>query len=250
MRGDGASSPMTESNIRPVLLALLLSVALPGCVVPGEDGAEPRAVRSIAGAAPDEAGAVDLVAGAGIDITRDASALTVALDARPQVAGLGVSGSDGGDAEVRFGDVNATDAVWRWRADEARFQVSQPVQVIGAVTATSHVGTTTPLALPDGTLVTVSTAATEGAESTVFARGSSRLRAGIAHVDLPTAFVALVGEGPMTVQVTLTSPGPALYVGEKSPDRIVVQAVDGSDATSSFDWFVQATRKGGETFSP
>lgn len=159
---------------------------------------------------------------------------------------LNAAGPDG-DAAVFFHDEGReTGRFLRWYDDGAKFQMNGDLQTIGNVTGTGHVGTITPLILGEDNLVTVSTAALEGTEVAIYARGSARLINGTATVAFPAAFVALVGEGPMTVQVTLTSPAPALWVAEKAADHVTVESVAGTSAT--FDWFVQAARKGGERF--
>lgn len=165
---------------------------------------------------------------------------------------LNAAGPDG-DAAVFFYDHGQEGARFlRWTDAANLFDLSGDLQVVGNLTATSWIGTRTPLVLGAGTpqqqVVTVTTAATEGPEVTVFARGSGQLANGAFRVDLPLAFQALVAEGAITAQVTLTSPGPALYVAEKAKDHLLVKAADGSNATASFDWFVQAPRKGGEGF--
>lgn len=161
---------------------------------------------------------------------------------------LNAAGPDRDSALHFFDGGQETGRFLRWSEAQSRFQMNADVLATGNVTATGHVGTITPLQLPDGRLVTVTTAATEGVERAVFARGSGLLKDGRAVVAFPDAFVALVGEGPITAQVTATSPGLGLYVEEKAEDHLVVAGEPG--ANGAFDWFVQATRKGGEGYAP
>lgn len=163
---------------------------------------------------------------------------------------LNPSGPDNDSAIFFYDAGRPTGRSILWHDSEDSFQMNADVQVIGNLSGTHHVGTLTPLTFPDGSLITVTTAATEGIEATVFARGSARLENGSASVPMPPAFIALVGNGPITAQVTATSDGPALFVPVKEARGIVVVASGGVAADTSFDWFVQATRKGSEDFAP
>ena len=152
-----------------------------------------------------------------------------------------------GDSALFFYDAGKeTGRFLRWYEQGGKFQMNGDLQAIGNVTGTGHVGTITPLVVGEGQLVTISTAATEATEVTVFARGSARLVNGTATITFPPAFVALVGNGTLTAQVTLTSPAPSIWVAQKSKERLVVEGVAGTSAT--FDWLVHAPRKGGEAF--
>lgn len=163
---------------------------------------------------------------------------------------LNADGPDG-DSAIFFGDDGSeTGRFVRWNDGASEFQVNGEIVTSENLTALHHVGSRTPLTLGDGGLVFVQTAALEGAEVAVFARGSSRLVNGTANVTLPSAFSALVGRGPLTAQVSLTSDGPTIYVAQKSAGEIVVRATGGAESDATFDWFVQATRKGGEDFRP
>jgi predicted small lipoprotein YifL len=152
------------------------------------------------------------------------------------------------DAAIFFHDGGLeTGRFLRWYEQGGKFQLNGDLQTIGNVTGTGYVGTVTPLIVgQQGQLVTVSTAATETTEVTVFARGSGRLTNGTATIAMDPAFVAIAGEGLVTVQVTLTSPAPGIWVTQKDKEHIVVESVAGTFA--SFDWLVQAPRKGGEQF--
>lgn len=161
---------------------------------------------------------------------------------------LNAAGPDGDSAILFYDNGQEGSRFLRWTEMAGRFQMNADLQVVGNVTGTGHVGTITPLRLSNGAIVTVSTAALEGTEVTVFARGSGRIINGNATIALPAAFTALVGEGPITAQVTLRSPGPALYVSEATAERLLVHATEGSPSGVTFDWFVQAPRKGGEGF--
>jgi hypothetical protein len=140
----------------------------------------------------------------------------------------------------------------RWSQAQGQFQFDHDLLVGGNVTATRFLGTRTPLVFGQGTaqqqFVTISTAALEGGEVAIFARGASRLVNGSANVTLPGAFQELEDAGIITVQLTLTSDGPALYVAEKARDHVIVRATGGAGSDATFDWFVQAPRKGSVGF--
>ena len=94
-------------------------------------------------------------------------------------------------------------------------------------------------------------ASLEGPEAGVYARGSARLVAGAAEVELPPSF-ALVAD-PATVTVQLT-PGSAetygLGVTAKSSRRISVRELAGGTGGFSFDYMVTAARLDVEPFDP
>lgn len=264
------------------LLALLLATTLlAGCTDQGSgtfDG-----VRSVGGAAPDEEGAVRvegergvqvqaregaLVVGLGSavlgDVVRACAAPCPPLDVVPgslvadaglvslHNASLNADGPEGDSALYFYDDGRETGRYLRWSDAQGRFVLNDDLLSIGNVTAAHHVGTITPVVLdaPGNPVVTVSTAATEGAEVTVFARGSAQLENGSAIIRFPAVFRAILGEGPLTAQATLTALGPALAVTEKSRDHIRVQSADGRPSNATFDWFVQGVRLGGEDYQP
>jgi hypothetical protein len=169
------------------------------------------------------------------------------------LANLTLVASASADPSIRFYGQNLSDQhVLRYSEAASQFQLSGDLLAAGNVTATRYLGTRTPLVVPLGgqqQVVTFGTAALEGAEVDVFARGSSQLANGTATVALPTPFQFLAGEGSITAQVTLTGDGPALYVAEKARDHLVVRASGGVASDATFDWFVQAPRKGGEGFT-
>lgn len=257
-----------------LLLAMLL---VPGCASPG--GKE--GVSQVSGVA----GAIDLKPGPGLVVTPSPENRTIVVGlasvAQSQVlqacAGecrnltvlpgsliaegpllamrnlsLNAVGPEGDSAVYFYDHGQETGRFLRWADAQERFTLNGDLQVVGNVTATSWTGTRTPLVVnaPSGQqiLVTVTTAATEGMEPTIFARGAGKLTEGSATIALPSSFVALEGEGALSAQVTLTSRGPALFV-EKARDHLTIATADGSTPSDvTFDWFVQAPRKGAEGF--
>jgi hypothetical protein len=159
----------------------------------------------------------------------------------------------GADSAINFVDADGGAVHFlRWSQAQRDFQANGDVLVGGNLTSTRFLGTRTPLVFNQGTpqqqLITVSTAALEGAEVAVFARGSAQLANGSATIAIPQALQAIMGTGAITVQVTLTSDGPTLYVAEKGADHFTVRATQGAVSNATFDWFVQAPRKGAEGF--
>lgn len=147
-----------------------------------------------------------------------------------------------------------------WSDLDQAFQLRGSTVVLGNLTAvadasvpgTGYLGTRTLLAaVVNGQIVRVSigTAALEGNEVTVFVRGSGQLTNGSATIMLPGAFTQLARADHVTAQVTLTTDGPTLYVAERATDHITVRAASGAPASdATFDWFVQAPRRGSEGF--
>lgn len=267
----------------PLVALLLLAPALAGCLG-SPDGAVTReqlafdVVSSVGGVKPAPNGDVNVTGTDGVLVTAEGGNLRVGLAAVTQTQvvqacraecrnltvppgtvvaeshlaslrnlSLNAVGPDADSAILFFDQGQEGGRFLRWSDAAGKFQMNADVQALGNVTGTGHVGTTTPLVLPTGAIVTVSTAAAESGEVTVFARGSSRLVNGTVTLNLPPAFVALA-TGDITAQVTLTSAGPALYVADKTRERITVRAADASPSNATFDWFVQAARKGGEEF--
>jgi hypothetical protein len=254
--------------------ALLLLLLLAGC-------ASPAAPLSVSGVAPASDGRLNLTAGAGLLVTPSPDNHTLAIGLAP-VAQTSVLQACAGacrnltvgagsviadrdlvalanvtlvaqgatqDPTINFYGPDLADLhVLRWSQATRAFQMQGDVLALGNLTATRFLSTRTLLVTPAGTAFTVSTAPTEGTEVTIFARGSATLENGTATVALPAPFQALEGAGPMTVQVTATGEGPALYVGQKAADHFVVRAAGGAGGNVPFDWFVQAPRKGADGF--
>lgn len=77
-------------------------------------------------------------------------------------------------------------------------------------------------------------------ENEASVRGSARLRAGEAVIELPGAFTARARESGLTAHVTPTDPCAGLYVAERSPARLVVRELNGGRTDASFDFLVIA----------
>lgn len=159
-------------------------------------------------------------------------------------ASLNAAGPDGDSALFFYDGGLETGRFLRWSEVQSRFQMNADLLVTGNVTATGHVGTTTPLVLPNGQVVTLSTAALEGTEQAVFFRGSGVLMNGTYQFSVPSAFAAIADlEGHVTAQATLTADGPGVYVSRKGPDRFEFRALGGADVSDvTFDYFIQAPR--------
>jgi hypothetical protein len=265
--------------MRLVLPALLaLAVVLAGCTAPDA----PAGVTKVAGVAPRD-GALNLTGSNGILVQPDAANSTVRLGLGDIVESpgtfhacaaacdvitvprgaiiaegplisfenltLNALGPDR-DAAILFYDNGTFAGQWlRWLDGGDNFELSDDLDILGNVTARMSVGTATLITLASDPprAAHVITAATEGNEATVFFRGSGRLTNGAANITFPEPFRVLVGNGPITAQVSLTSLGGALYVAEKTPAYMVVRStVLPSEAT--FDFFIQASRAGSEGF--
>lgn len=101
---------------------------------------------------------------------------------------------------------------------------------------------------PDDPRLVISYVSLEGPEAGTYLRGSARLDAGVAVVELPEHFgLVTAGEG-LTVTATPSGQWLELYVAEKSTRRIVVREASGRDGT--FDYLVQGVRRGYERFHP
>lgn len=153
------------------------------------------------------------------------------------------------DSAIDFFEAGSRESL-TWRHGEQQFQLSRGLDVLGNVTARHHVGTVTTILVggPRPSSVEVATAALEGNEATVFLRGSATLTNGAATVAFPIEFRVLVGQGPITAQVTPTSAGGPIYVSQKSGDSIQVRAFASTSEPQTFDYFVQATRAASEDF--
>ncbi|MEA3200938.1 MAG: hypothetical protein QOE90_2366 [Thermoplasmata archaeon] len=262
-----------------LLLALLVAPLLAGCTTNGS-------TLKVNGVAPAGDGNLNLSAGPGLVVTSSAENHTLLIASAPvfqaavlqacagacrnltvgpgaviadgDLVGLSnltlVAGSESRDAAIHFYGPNlSAEHVLGWSQVANAFEATGDLLVTGNLTATRYLGTRTPILLPingQQQLVTFSTAALEGLEVTIYARGSAQLQNGAATVALPTPFQILEAGGNLTVQVTLTSEGPALYVAEKTNDHFTVRATGGAPASNAtFDWFVQAPRKGAEGFT-
>jgi len=163
---------------------------------------------------------------------------------------LNTLGPDRTSAVFFYDHGNVTGQYFGWNDRTDRFELSRDIDALGNVTARHHVGTVTTIVVqaPGPTAVDVATAALEGNEATVFLRGSAHLENGTARIAFPIEFRVLVGQGPLTVQVTPTSAGAPLFVSEKGPDHITVSALGIAPLDETFDYFVQATRAASEDF--
>jgi hypothetical protein len=163
---------------------------------------------------------------------------------------LNAAGPEADSAVFFYDGGQQTGQFVRWSDARNEFQTSSGLQALGEIAAIGGVGTVTvlPPTTDQPTAIELHTAAIEGLESAVFIRGSSKLQNGTATIQFPPAFTKLIGEGPITAQVTLTSVGPGLYVSEKAKDHIKVQTTTGEASSATFDLFVQATRAGGENY--
>ena len=261
---------------RATALLLLLTAAplLAGCTLGG------RPV-SVSGVAPASNGSIALAAGSGLVVTPSPENHTLTVGLAPvaqaqvlqacagpcrnltvnagaviadgDLVGLGnltlIAQSEAADPALNFYAPNLSDLhVLRWSQARQTFEASGDLLAAGNLTATRFLSTRTLLVTSNGVPFTVSTAPAEGNEVTIFARGSANLTNGTARIDLPQPFQALEDAGLITVQVTLTGDGPALYVSEKARDHVTVKATGGSGSDAPFDWFIQAPRKGGSGF--
>lgn len=249
--------------MRRLVPLLLLAIVLSGCTVLKE--AEPRPVRGERGVVAESAGDATVVrlgdvidvrivraCGGPCDTLETPPGTLVADHAVLSLGNVSVNaiGPDR-DSAVHFYDGGQeTGRFLRWNDLVSRFQLNADVQAIGNLTATGYVGTTTPLVLEGGQVVTLSTAALEGTEQAVFFRGSGVLMNGTYPLTIPAEMLAIADlGGRVTVQATLTSDGPAIYVAEKGPEGIVFRATGGATPDGvTFDYFIQAPRRGGEGF--
>lgn len=243
-------------------------------------------VTSVQGITASPSGDVGLVGANGILVTSDASNHTVTLALQPLGAVVSTQGAfiacgpacdltdatagmivaDGSlishndialnargperDSSIYFYDLgNQGGQYVRWSESANRFHVSSDVQIDGEFLAVGGpVGTATPKNIPAQNAAFVFTAALEGNSVAIYLRGSGVLANGTATIVFPTGFSALVGDGDITAQVTLTSKGPALWVSEKTKDHVTVETVTPTTSPVSFDYFVQAPRAGAESF--
>lgn len=161
-------------------------------------------------------------------------------------ATLNAAGPDADSALFFYDEGMQSGQYVRWDDAGARFETSAPIESLG------HIGTLTDVVLGgvSPALVRIGTAALQGPEVATYLRGSGQLVNGSARVVFPEAFALLVGDGLLTAQVTLTSPGPALLVDEKASDHLSVRAADGSASNATFDFLFIAPRAGGEGFQP
>ena len=85
--------------------------------------------------------------------------------------------------------------------------------------------------------------ALEGPEAGTYYRGSARTVNGEVVIELPGYFSRITESEKMTVQLTPNGKWGQMYVASKSPERIVVKVVEGTEDIE-FDYFVQGIRKG------
>ncbi|HEV7787234.1 MAG TPA: hypothetical protein VGQ28_17970 [Thermoanaerobaculia bacterium] len=86
-------------------------------------------------------------------------------------------------------------------------------------------------------------ASLEGPEAGTYFRGTAKIKAGEAVIELPGYFSRITESERMTVQLTPLGSWGQLYVAEKSPTRLVVRAAPGT-TDLEFDFLVQGIRKG------
>lgn len=269
---------------RKFATVVLLALTLAGCAAPGQEVSREQlsfpVASSLAGVNATDAGDLKLVGTSGIRVEQDAANGSVRLGFGPvaQVngaiiacgAGCNTSSATSGmvvadgslishndlglnahgpdrDSTIYFFDDGLEGGQHiRWTDAADRFQLSHDTEVLGELLVHGPVGTVSSARTTSGSYVF--TAALEGNEQGIYLRGSATLANGTVTIGFPEAFTAVVGNGTITAQVTLTSPGPTLYVSEKTRDHITVAAVTPFDGTVTLDWFVQAPRAGGEAF--
>lgn len=153
----------------------------------------------------------------------------------------GVAHAAGGDA---WGVYGATESPTGWGiVAEGGLAVSGDLYVTGAKSFVSeHPG------LADRM---IRYACLEGGEVGVYHRGTARLAAGEARVDLPDSF-SLVATGRITVQVTPLEPSGTLFVPEAtvSANGFTVREAGGARSGAAFSWVVMAEREGFAGFDP
>jgi hypothetical protein len=85
--------------------------------------------------------------------------------------------------------------------------------------------------------------ALEGPEAGTYFRGSAKMVNGVAEIELPGYFSRITECERLTVQLTPTGKWGQMYVAFKSPEKLVIKSVDGTDDLG-FDYLVQGVRKG------
>jgi hypothetical protein len=269
------------------LLVLLLVLVLAGCTssAPPTNIARSQlafpVVSSLGGVNASSTGSIGLVAANGLRVDADAASSTLRIGVGPtlQVDGAviacgpacnltqaktGMVVADGSlishndlslnangpdrDSVVYFYDKGQQNGEYfRWWKAADRFELSHNEQVDGELLVDGGpVGTVTPANLTNGSFVF--TSALEGNDVAIYLRGSATMDNGTARIDFPAPFAALVGDGPITAQVTLTSKGPALWVSEKAKDHITVETTSDANGPVTFDYFIQAPRVGAASF--
>jgi hypothetical protein len=102
---------------------------------------------------------------------------------------------------------------------------------------------------PDDPTTDIYYACVEGPEAAMYVRGTSRLSAGRASVELPRHFAAMAAAEGITVQVTpLSEHCMPLAVTRKATDSFDVAELLKGESASEFDWEVKAIRKGYEDY--
>lgn len=276
-----------------LVIVVLVATVLAGCASPtgkvGRDGLDFPVVSSVQGVSNATSGEIGLVGANGIRVAPGPgnSTLTVGLgpvvqtrgifqacrddcDAFQTLAGMVIAegslisfnnltlnarGPDGDSVVFFYDDGKQDRQYFRWFDARDRFELSGGIRALGPVEGAGYVGTADPIVLQSGEVALLVTAALEGLAPAVSVRGSAQLTNGTANVSFPPEFVVLLGAGPITAQVTLTSKAAGLWVSEKRADHITVESVRLGDANATaedlaatFDYFVQAPRRGSEGF--
>lgn len=92
-------------------------------------------------------------------------------------------------------------------------------------------------------------ASLEGPEAAAYVRGTARLVAGRAVIELPDHFQSVAVDRGMTVNVTpLSAESAGLAVTEKNTRRVVVRELNGGTGSYAFDYMVTAVRQGHENY--
>src|SRR6185295_11335168 len=102
---------------------------------------------------------------------------------------------------------------------------------------------------PDDASTDIYYACVEGPEAAMYCRGTGRLSAGHATVELPRHFAAMAAHHGITVQVTpLSDDCLGIAVTRKSTDAFDVAELLRGQSNSEFDWEVKAVRRGYEDY--
>ncbi len=86
-------------------------------------------------------------------------------------------------------------------------------------------------------------ASLEGPEAGTYFRGTAKIKAGEAVIELPGYFSRITESERMTVQLTPLGTWGQLYVAEKTPEKLVIRVAPGT-SDLEFDYLVQGIRKG------
>lgn len=85
--------------------------------------------------------------------------------------------------------------------------------------------------------------ALEGPEAGTYFRGTAKTVNGVVEIDLPGYFSRITESERMTVQLTPNGKWGQMYVASKSPEKLVIKVVEGTEDIE-FDFLVQGVRKG------